>query len=380
MYFRQPSGYIFLLSCDILAMVTRGCIFQTYICFRGLKKSNRLPKWWGITSHKATKKMFHIKIIWDRHSVEATKTLIWWHHSSFHLRSIRYCWCFRNPKNNHGLDGATKPWKIMGKLTTNLNWVFSPGFWLPSTVCNSYFIKSKLRRFNSQVMKKNVDHFNSPDCWRHTSTLVVEPSSWKNISQIGNLPEVGVKKTIIPARDPKQCQKKKKKTMKGRDTTGQSSHTSHNICNQFSDRMLQSGEKYENYHGPERTCLCSRYHAIYGRDTTDQNEPVFAVYIIQFTVVIPRTRTNMFVQYMFCNHKMYKGTTIRRAAFSFNSPSRQLQHVAQGGREAADNLTTSMPLSIGRQGLVSVPRLQEDQLGALAFLPTAKPRASFFSL
>ena len=35
--------------------------------------------------------------------------------------------------------------------------------------------------------------------------------------------------------------------------------------------MLQSGEKYENYHGPERTCLCSRYHAIYGRDTTDQN-------------------------------------------------------------------------------------------------------------
>ena len=149
--------------------------------------------------------------------------------------------------------------------------------------------------------------------------------------------------------------------MKGRDTTGQSSHTSHNICNQFSDRMLQSGEKYENYHGPERTCLCSRYHAIYGRDTTDQNEPVFAVYIIQFTVVIPRTRTNMFVQYMFCNHKMYKGTTIRRAAFSFNSPSRQLQHVAQGGREAADNLTTSMPLSIGRLGLVSVPRLQEDQ-------------------
>ena len=185
---------------------------------------------------------------------------------------------------------------------------------------------------------------------------------------------------IILARDPKQCQKKKKKTMKGRDSTGQSSHTSHNICNQFSDRMLQSGEKYENYHGPERTCLCSRYHAIYGRDTTDQNEPVFAVYIIQFTVVIPRTRTNMFVQYMFCNHKMYKGTTIRRAAFSFNSPSRQLQHVAQGGREAADNLTTSMPLSIGRQGLVSVPRLQEDQLGALAFLPTAKPRASFFSL
>ena len=80
--------------------------------------------------------------------------------------------------------------------------------------------------------------------------------------------------------------------------------------------MLQSGEKYENYHGPERTCLCSRYHAIYGRDTTDQNEHVFAVYIIQFTVVIPRTRTNMFVQYMFCNYKMYKGTTIRRAAFS----------------------------------------------------------------
>ena len=93
-------------------------------------------------------------------------------------------------------------------------------------------------------------------------------------------------------------------------------------------------------------------------NTTDQNEHVFAVYIIQFTVVIPRTRTNMFVQYMFCNHKMYKGTTTRRAAFSFNSPSRQLQHVAQGGREAADNLTNSMPLSIGRQGLVSVPRLQ----------------------
>ena len=119
--------------------------------------------------------------------------------------------------------------------------------------------------------------------------------------------------------------------------------------------MLQSGEKYESYHGPERTCLCSRYHAIYGRDTTDQNEHICAVYIIQFTVVIPRTRTNMFVQYIACNHKMYKGTTIRRAAFSFNSPSRQLQHVAQGGREAADNLTNPMPLSIGRQSLVSVP-------------------------
>ena len=82
--------------------------------------------------------------------------------------------------------------------------------------------------------------------------------------------------------------------------------------------MLQSGEKYENYHGPERTCLCSRYHAIYGRDTTDHNEHVFAVYIIQFTVVIPRTRTNMFVHHMFCNHKMYKGTRIRRAAFCGN--------------------------------------------------------------
>ena len=57
--------------------------------------------------------------------------------------------------------------------------------------------------------------------------------------------------------------------------------------------MLQSGEKYENYYGPERTCLCSRYHAIYGRDTTDQNEHVFAIYIIQFTVVIPRTRTSL---------------------------------------------------------------------------------------
>ena len=45
-------------------------------------------------------------------------------------------------------------------------------------------------------------------------------------------------KKIIPARDPKQCQKKKKKTMKGRDTTGQSSHTSHNICNQFSGRIV----------------------------------------------------------------------------------------------------------------------------------------------
>ena len=107
--------------------------------------------------------------------------------------------------------------------------------------------------------------------------------------------------------------------------------------------MLKSGEKYETYHGPERTCLCSRYHAIYGRDTTDQNEHVCAVYIVQFTVVIPRTRTNMFVQYIACNHKMYKGTTIRTAAFSFNSPSRQLQHVAQGGREAADNLTNPKP-------------------------------------
>ena len=146
--------------------------------------------------------------------------------------------------------------------------------------------------------------------------------------------------------------------------------------------MLQSGEKYENYYGPERTCLCSRYHAIYGRDTTDQNEHVFAIYIIQFTVVIPRTRTNMFVQYIACNHKIdVQGDNNSQGSFfSFYSPSRQLQHVAQGGREAADNFTTSMPLSIGRQGLVSVPRLQEDQLGALAFVPTAKPRASFFSL
>ena len=28
------------------------------------------------------------------------------------------------------------------------------------------------------------------------------------------------------------------------------------------------------YQGPQRTCLCSIYHAIYGRDTTDQNEHV----------------------------------------------------------------------------------------------------------
>ena len=69
--------------------------------------------------------------------------------------------------------------------------------------------------------------------------------------------------------------------MKGRDTTGQSSHTSHNICNQFSDRMLQSGEKYENYHGPERTCLCSRYHAIYGRDTTDQKIFVISEFLMR---------------------------------------------------------------------------------------------------
>ena len=130
------------------------------------------------------------------------------------------------------------------------------------------------------------------------------------------------------------------------------------------------------YHRPERTCLCSIYHAIYSRDITDQNEHVCSVYSMQFTVVIPRT---MFVQYIACNHKMHNGTTVRSAAFSFNSPSRQLQHVAQGGREAADNdsdqinpddLTNPMPLSIGRQSTLSVPpslqtaglvrRLQED--------------------
>ena len=48
------------------------------------------------------------------------------------------------------------------------------------------------------------------------------------------------------------------------------------------------------------------------RLTTDQNEHVCAVDIMQFTVVIPRTRTNMFVQYIACNHKMYKGTTFAR--------------------------------------------------------------------
>ena len=37
------------------------------------------------------------------------------------------------------------------------------------------------------------------------------------------------------------------------------------------------------------------------RITTDQNEHVCAVDIMQFTVVIPRTRTNMFVQYISYN-------------------------------------------------------------------------------
>ena len=97
--------------------------------------------------------------------------------------------------------------------------------------------------------------------------------------------------------------------------------------------MLQSGEKYETYHGPERTCLCSRYHAIYGRDTTDQNEHVCAVYIIQFTVVIPRTRTNMFVQYIACNHKMLQ-ESMKSSAFV----SVPWMHSAETNRSLQKNL------------------------------------------
>ena len=72
----------------------------------------------------------------------------------------------------------------------------------------------------------------------------------------------------------------------------------------------------------EHVCAVDN-HAIYGRDTTDQNEHVFAIYIIQFTVVIPRTRTNMFVQYIACNHKIdVQGDNNSQGSFfSFYSPS-----------------------------------------------------------
>ena len=91
--------------------------------------------------------------------------------------------------------------------------------------------------------------------------------------------------SIIPARDPKQCQNK--------------------------------NNEGSWYHGPIITHIAPHLSSVLGPDaaerrkvrelprkhridrfTTDQNEHVCAVYIMQFTVVIPRT---MFAQYIACN-------------------------------------------------------------------------------
>ena len=86
--------------------------------------------------------------------------------------------------------------------------------------------------------------------------------------------------------------------------------------------MLQSGEKYDIYYGPERTCLGSRYHAIYGRDTTDQNEHVFAVYIIQFNGRETTDQNEHVCTVYSMQSQDVQGDNNSHGSVFFNSPSR----------------------------------------------------------
>ena len=93
---------------------------------------------------------------------------------------------------------------------------------------------------------------------------------------------------IIPARDPKQCQNKNNEGSwyHGPIITHIAPHLSSVLRPDAAERR--------------KVRELPRKHRI-DRFTTDQNEHVCAVYIMQFTVVISRTRTNMFALYIACN-------------------------------------------------------------------------------
>ena len=109
------------------------------------------------------------------------------------------------------------------------------------------------------------------------------------------------------------CKDRKELTrVKGRDTTDRSSST---------DLCVAKFKK----------CICVKLSS----QQQIAKRHVCAVYIMYFTVVIPRT---MFVQYVACNHKMHNGTTFLNAAFSLNSPSRELQPARRRRRSRSRRL------------------------------------------
>ena len=143
------------------------------------------------------------------------------------------------------------------------------------------------------------------------------------------------------------CKDRKELTrVKGRDTTDRSSST---------DLCVAKFKK----------CICVKLSS----QQQIAKRHVCAVYIMYFTVVIPRT---MFVQYVACNHKMHNGTTFLNAAFSLNSPSRELQPARRRRRSRSRRLVrfaTVSNTSVTSRQLCVTDRTRRDAMCCICRTP-----------